>query len=120
MLTEGSELRRTLVLTLHAGSPRHAGLRRPRVSDPRTPARENQGGSLTLYALLRELERLIACWHGRCLTCRRRCRPPHQSADHPPNGGVLERSSTGTALRPAGPATSDRARASSGTPSPEA
>src|SRR5271155_1127350 len=45
--------------------PRHARVRRTRVPDPGTttmPA--NPGGSLTLFAVVRELQTLLACWHG--------------------------------------------------------
>ena len=63
--------------------PRHLRLGRSRLPDPGTPAPENQGGSLTLYALLRELQRLIACWHGHCPTCRRPL-PPTSPLRGPP------------------------------------
>ena len=63
--------------------PPHPGLGRARVPDSGAPAPENQGGSLTLYALLREFQRLIACWHGTCPTCRRRL-PPASPLRAPP------------------------------------
>jgi hypothetical protein len=74
-------LRRSLLPRL--APPRHARLGRARFSHPRTPAPETQGGSLSLFALLRELQPLIAFWTGHCPTCRRRLPPPHHCADHP-------------------------------------
>ena len=58
--------------------PRHARLGRARVPDPgATTAPANQGGSLTLFQLVRELQALLDCWHGTCATCRRELPPDH-------------------------------------------
>jgi SRSO17 transposase len=63
--------------------PRHARLDRARIPHARAPAPENQGGSLTLFELVGELQRLIACWNGTCPTCRRRL-PPTSPLRAPP------------------------------------
>ncbi len=58
--------------------PRHARIDRARVPDPgATTAPATQGGSLTLFQLVRELQALLACWHGTCATCHRRLPPDH-------------------------------------------
>jgi hypothetical protein len=41
------------------------------------------GGSLTLFAVLRDLQQLLACWSGTCPTCRRRL-PPETAYLHGP------------------------------------
>ena len=59
--------------------PRHARLGRPRLPHPGAPAPpSSQGGSLTLFGLLRELQTLLACWHGHLphLPQRAAARPP--------------------------------------------
>ena len=37
----------------------------------------NQGGSLTLFGVVRELQALLACWDGNCPVCRRALPPDH-------------------------------------------
>ena len=37
----------------------------------------SQGGSLTLFGVVRELQALLACWQGTCPTCRRELPPNH-------------------------------------------
>ncbi|MGB0098018.1 MAG: ATP-binding cassette domain-containing protein [Solirubrobacteraceae bacterium] len=65
--------------------PRHARIRRPRLPDPgATTAPASQGGSLTLFQVVRELHALLACWHGACPLCRREL-PPDHPLRAPPN-----------------------------------
>jgi SRSO17 transposase len=44
---------------------------------PGTHSPETQGSSLSLFALARELQALLACWQGTCPTCRRELPPNH-------------------------------------------
>jgi hypothetical protein len=37
----------------------------------------SQGGSLTLFGIVREFQALLACWHGTCPTCHRELPPDH-------------------------------------------
>ena len=63
--------------------PRHPRLHRARFPHPgANPAPSSQGGSLTLFAIVRELQALLACWHGTCPTCHRELPPDHYL--HPP------------------------------------
>jgi DDE superfamily endonuclease len=71
-------------LLARLASPRHARLPRPRLPHPRTPAPETRGGSLTLFQLVGELQRLLACWSGTCPTCRRRLPPTTTFLRGPP------------------------------------
>src|SRR5437763_16952285 len=49
--------------------PPHASLDRARIPHPgATTAPATQGGSLTLFGVLRELQALVACWQGVCPT----------------------------------------------------
>ena len=58
--------------------PRHPRLHRARFPHPgANPAPSSQGGSLTLFAIVRELQALLACWHGTCPTCHRELPPDH-------------------------------------------
>jgi SRSO17 transposase len=64
--------------------PHHARLGRPRLPHPgATTAPASQGGSLSLFQLVRELQRLLACWDGTCATCRRPL-PPNSHLRGPP------------------------------------
>ena len=63
---------------------RHPRLHRPRVSHPgANPAPASQGGSLTLFGIVRELQALLACWQGTCPICRRELPPDHQLGASP-------------------------------------
>jgi hypothetical protein len=65
------------------GWNRHARLRRASVLDPgATTAPASQDGSLTLFKVVRELQTLLACWHGTCPVCGRKLPPDHPL--HPP------------------------------------
>jgi hypothetical protein len=70
---------------------RYPRLDRPRVPHPgANPAPASQGGSLTLFGIVRELQALLACWQGTCPICRRELPPDHHYYDHhQPNGALL-------------------------------
>ncbi len=55
-------------------------LRRARIPHAREKASlppSTQGGSLTLFQVVRELQTLLACWTGTCPVCRRELPPDH-------------------------------------------
>ena len=57
---------------------RYPRLDRPRVPHPgANPAPASQGGSLTLFGIVRELQALLACWQGTRPICRRELPPDH-------------------------------------------
>lgn len=59
--------------------PRRARFHSARLSHPGAKTLpSSKGGSLTLFQVLRELQALLACWHGTCPTCSREL-----PSDHP-------------------------------------
>ncbi|MBM3123234.1 MAG: hypothetical protein FJZ97_13780 [Chloroflexi bacterium] len=55
--------------------PRHPGERSARLPHPAAPFPKSGCAGLSLFAALRELQRLLACWAGACPTCGRRLPP---------------------------------------------